>query len=67
MYTEAHIASLLEVIVEQRNRIKTLEADLAACREEEDRNWKWYCEEKEKTSQLEEQIALSSTSTEKSE
>jgi hypothetical protein len=61
MYTDAHIASLLEVITEQRNRIKTLEADLAACREEEDRNWKWYCEEKEKTSQLEGQIALTTT------
>ena len=36
MYTDAHIASLLEVITEQRNRIKALEADIAQAREEED-------------------------------
>lgn len=61
MYTDAHIASLLEVITEQRNRIKALEADIAVIREEEDRNWRWYCEEKDKVSQLEGQIALTST------
>ena len=61
MYTDAHIASLLDVIAEQRNRIKALEADIAQAREEEDRNWRWYCEEKEKVSQLEGQAALTST------
>ena len=61
MYTEAHIVALLSVITDQRARITALEVELEQTKQEEDRNWRWYCEEKEKVSKLEGQAALTST------
>lgn len=56
MYTAEHIAALISIITEQRERITKIEAELAESKEIAERNWRWYSEEEKKSHSLAEQL-----------
>ena len=56
MYTPEHIAALLEIIAEQRNRITELTAKVDEAEKEAARNWRWYQEEETKAKELAEKL-----------